>query len=102
MIKDLHEKEGMTVILVSHSMEDMARLATRLLVMADGKLVADGLPREIFSKPGLLTSIGLDVPEAAKLCEVLRAKGYNLPSDLYRMEELQEALLRLWKEGAAC
>ena len=102
MLEELRSRDHITILMVSHSMEDMARLATRLLVMADGKLVADGLPREIFSKPGLLTSIGLDVPEAAKLCEVLRAKGYNLPSDLYRMEELQEALLRLWKEGAAC
>ena len=102
MLEELRSRDHITILMVSHSMEDMARLATRLLVMADGKLIADGLPREIFSKPGLLTSIGLDVPEAAKLCEALRAKGYNLPSDLYRMEELQEALLRLWKEGAAC
>lgn len=102
MLEELRSRDHITILMVSHSMEDMARLATRLLVMADGKLVADGLPREIFAQPGLLTSIGLDVPEAAKLCAALRAKGYNLPSDLYRMEELQEALLRLWKEGAAC
>ena len=102
MLEELRSRDHITILMVSHSMEDMARLATRLLVMADGKLVADGLPREIFAQPGLLTSIGLDVPEAAKLCAALRTKGYNLPSDLYRMEELQEALLRLWKEGAAC
>ena len=102
MLEELRSRDHITILMVSHSMEDMARLATRLLVMADGKLIADGLPREIFSKPDLLTSIGLDVPEAAKLCASLRAKGYNLPSDLYRMEELQEALLRLWKEGTAC
>ena len=102
MLEELREQDRITILMVSHSMEDMARLATRLLVMSEGRLVADGSPREIFSKADLLTSIGLDVPEAAKLCTVLRARGYNLPADLYRPEELQDALLRLWKEGSSC
>ena len=95
MLEELREQDRITILMVSHSMEDMARLATRLLVMSEGRLVADGSPREIFSKADLLTSIGLDVPEAAKLCTVL-------PADLYRPEELQDALLRLWKEGSSC
>ena len=49
-----------------------------------------------------MTSIGLDVPDAARLCALLRARGYDLPADLFRPEELKEQLLRLWKEGSAC
>ena len=102
MLEELHAREHTTVLMVSHSMEDMARLATRLLVISEGRLAADGTPREIFSRPGLMTSVGLDIPEAARLCGVLRSRGYNLPEDLYRPEELREHLLRLWKEAAKC
>ena len=49
-----------------------------------------------------MTSIGLDVPAPARLCRLLREKGYDLPADLFRPEELKEQLLRLWKEGSAC
>jgi len=102
MLEELRAREHTTVLMVSHSMEDMARLATRLLVISEGRLAADGTPREIFSRPGLMTSVGLDIPEAARLCGVLRSRGYNLPEDLYRPEELREHLLRLWKEAAKC
>ena len=102
MLEELREKENMTLLMVSHSMEDMARLASRLLVISGGKLVADGTPREIFSHPEKMRAIGLDVPESAMLCEALREKGYDLPSDLFRPEELKEHLLRLWKEASAC
>ena len=102
MLEDLHAKEHVTTLMVSHSMDDMARLATRLIVMSEGKIVAQGTPREIFSQEDMMTSIGLDVPAAARLCAQLRAKGYDLPADLFKPEELKEQLLRLWKEGSAC
>ena len=102
MLEELREKKHTTILMVSHSMEDMARLAERLLVISGGKLAADGTPREIFSRPELLTSIGLDVPEAAKLCAALRKEGYDLPPDLYRAEELLEHLLRIRKEAEPC
>ena len=102
MLEELHEREHTTVIMVSHSMDDMARLASRLIVMSEGRIVAQGTPREIFSQEQLMTSVGLDVPEAARLCRVLREKGYDLPPDLYRPEELKEHLLRLWKEARPC
>ena len=102
MLEELHAREKVTILMVSHSMDDMARLATRLIVMSEGKVVAEGTPREIFAQEEMMTSIGLDVPEASRLCAALRAKGYDLPSDLYRTEELKEQLLRLWKEGSAC
>ena len=102
MLEELHTRENTTILMVSHSMDDMARLASRLIVMSEGKIVADGLPREIFAREDMMTSIGLDVPAAARLCAQLRAKGYDLPADLFRPEELKEQLLRLWKEGSAC
>ena len=102
MLEELHARENVTILMVSHSMDDMARLANRLIVMSDGKVVADGTPREIFMQEEMMTSIGLDIPEAARLCARLRAKGYDLPADLFRPEQLKEQLLRIWKEGSAC
>lgn len=102
MLEELHARENTTILMVSHSMDDMARLASRLIVMSGGKIVAEGTPREIFARESMMTSIGLDVPDAARLCALLRSKGYDLPADLYRPEELKEQLLRLWKEGSAC
>ena len=102
MLEELHARENVTILMVSHSMDDMARLATRLVVMSEGSIVAEGTPREIFAREDMMTSIGLDVPDAARLCARLRAKGYDLPADLFRPEELKEQLLRLWKEGSAC
>ena len=102
MLEELHAKERVTTLMVSHSMDDMARLATRLIVMSEGKIVAQGTPREIFSQEDMMTSIGLDVPDVARLCRVLRDKGYDLPADLYQPDELKEHLLRLWKEAQTC
>lgn len=102
MLEDLHRRENVTIIMVSHSMDDMARLATRLLVMSEGKLVATGSPREIFADSAMMDSIGLGVPEATQLADRLRAKGYPVPEGIYRQSELQEYLLRLWKEVSSC
>ena len=102
MLEELHARENVTILMVSHSMDDMARLATRLIVMSEGKIVAEGTPRDIFSRQEMMTSIGLDVPDAARLCALLRSKGYDLPADLFRPEELKEQLLRLWKGESAC
>ena len=105
MLEDLHSREKTTIIMVSHSMDDMARLATRLIVMADGKVRASGPTREIFADEDMMTSVGLDIPAAAHLCHALRKKGLDLPRDLFREDELKEAILRLWslrKEGSVC
>ena len=102
MIRDLHAEGGVTVIMVSHSMDDVARLATRLVVMSKGELVATGTPREIFRQVDMMESIGLGVPEAARLCALLRQRGVKLPDDLYTPEELRDSLLALWKEAHPC
>ena len=102
MLEELHAQEGTTIVMVSHSMDDMARLATRLLVMSEGRIVADGSPREVFLQEEKMLSIGLGVPDAALLCRRLREKGFDLPQDLYQPEELKHHLIRLWKEAASC
>lgn len=101
IIRDLH-KNGTTIVMVSHSMDDVAKLATRVVVLAHGTLLATGTPREIFSQHEMMDSAGLSVPDAARLCASLRARGIDLPDDLYTQEELRDHLLRLWKEANPC
>lgn len=95
MIRALHAKGGLTAIMVSHSMDDIASLATRLIVMSKGELVMTGTPREVFVRQELLQSIGLGVPQAAQLAHALIAEGFDLPPDLYTMEEVRAHLLRI-------
>ena len=95
MIRNLHAAGGLTVIMVSHSMDDISTLATRLVVMSKGEMVLTGTPREVFRQQELMQSIGLGVPQAAQLAHALRAEGYDLPEDLYTLEELRDAILRL-------
>lgn len=102
MIQDLHREGGVTVIMVSHSMDDCARLATRMVVMSKGRLVATDTPRNLFRQEEMMRSIGLGVPAAARLRTLLREKGLNLPDDLYTLDEMRDHLLRLWKEGRPC
>ncbi len=98
MVKALHA-EGVTVVMVSHSMEDCARLATRMIVMSQGTVVASDTPRALFAQPELMDSVHLGIPASARLCALLREKGLSLPHDLYTQEELHDHILRLWKEA---
>ena len=103
MIRGLHAAGGLTVVMVSHNMDDIATLATRLIVMSKGKVVMTGTPREVFRQQELMRSIGLGVPQAAELCHALRAEGYDLPDDLYTLTEVRDAILRLaGKEFTPC
>lgn len=85
--------------MVSHSMDDIATLATRLIVMSRGELVLTGTPREVFMQQELLKSIGLGVPQAAELTHALIAEGFDLPQDLYTLTEVRDAILRLAGKG---
>ncbi len=103
MIRELHAAGDLTVIMVSHSMDDISTLATRLIVMSHGEVVLSGTPREVFTQQELLFSIGLGVPQAAELTHALIAEGFELPSDLYTLDEVREAILRLAGKGeGAC
>ena len=103
MIKNLHAQGGITIIMVSHNMDDISTLATRLVVMSKGRMVLTGTPREVFRQADLLTSVGLGVPQAAQLAKALFDEGYDIPEGLYTQEELIPALLALaGKEAGAC
>ena len=93
-IKDLNRRAGVTVVLITHHMDEAAQ-ADRLVVMAKGKVVADGAPREVFQDVEGLRSVGLTVPEpVALLCE-LRQAGIDAPLDVLTDEECAEALHKL-------
>ncbi len=102
MVKELHAAGNLTVIMVTHSMDDISRLATRLVVLSKGTLVLDGTPREIFSHVEEMEGYGLGVPQAAKLNYLLRKAGVGLPDDLYTLPEVRDHILRLWKEAGSC
>ena len=102
LISDLHRESGATIVMVSHSMDDVAALAERVIVMNHGKVAMDGTPREIFSRGEELRAIGLDVPECARLAAALREKGFSLPEDIYSYDDVRSALLKMLKgEGDA-
>ncbi len=100
-IRDYREKTGSTVILVSHNMDDAARMAERLIVFDHGHVAMDGTPEEVFSHPEELTAIGLNVPHAAALAMALRERGLRLEGSIYTHEQLKAAILRA-KEAGAC
>lgn len=91
-INSLRDELKCTVIMVSHSMEDVARSAERIAVMNDGKLYAVGTPDEIFSRTKELISLGLDAPQTARLAQELRERGCDVPEDIYTNERFVEWL----------
>lgn len=85
---------GSTVIIVSHNMDDAARLTQRLLVFDHGRLRMDGTPEEVFSRPEELVSIGLAVPRATAIAMELKKQGLELEGAIYTHEQLKEAILK--------
>ncbi len=96
-IKQLHKQRGITIILVSHSMEDVAKLADRLIVMEKGHIAMTGTPKEVFARVRELEKIGLAAPQISYVITELKEKGYNLPEDIYTVEEAVKALYTLLK-----
>ena len=92
------EKTGSTVIIVSHNMDDTARIAKRILVFDHGTVAIDGTPDEVFSQAEKLTEMGLDVPHASEIAMALKKRGMELEGPIYTHEQLKAALLRA-KEG---
>lgn len=95
------EKTGATVIIVSHNMDDVARIAERIIVFSHGRIVMDGTAREVFSRAEELVEIGLDVPHATELALALKKQGLPLPEGIYTHEQLLSSLLEL-KGVASC
>ena len=93
-IHDLFKREGITIILVSHSMEDVAKLVDRILVMHHGKIVMDDKTREIFKRADELERIGLGIPQITKFMREFKAQGNHVREDILTVEEAKEELLR--------
>ncbi|MBQ7418281.1 MAG: energy-coupling factor transporter ATPase, partial [Acidaminococcaceae bacterium] len=82
-VMELYKKRGTAIIMVTHSMEDAAQFAKRMLVVYDGRIIIDGKPGEVFLKEKeQLLKVGMDVPEVYKLADALRDKGLRLPKEI--------------------
>lgn len=88
------EKTGASVIIVSHSMDDVARLADRIIVFDHGTVVMDGTPAEVFSEPQKLIDIGLSIPHSTEIAMALRERGMDIPTSIYTHEQLREAVFK--------
>lgn len=91
-IRRMSREQGIGVLLVSHSMEDLTEYADRIIVLDDGKKILDDRPAQIFAKRETLADCGLDVPETVKLADKLRANGYQIPQNVIREKELLDYL----------
>lgn len=94
-IKFLHEKYNMTIILVSHSMEDVGKLAEKIIVMNDGHIELKGKPKEVFREIDTLERIGLAVPQVTYLMRELKRKGFNVSEDIFTVEKAKSELLNI-------
>lgn len=99
LIKRLHEEAGTTIVMVSHSMDDVASLAERVIVMNHGELVMDGAPRDVFACGEELRGMGLDVPQAVQLAGKLRERGFDIPEGIYRIEEIKAEIEKIAAKG---
>lgn len=97
-IRGIFESTGTTIVLVSHSMEEVARLASRVIVMDRGRVHMDGTPREIFAREKELRTIGLGVPQVRRTMTDLVEKGFNIEEDCITVDEAFDAL-KTWWEG---
>lgn len=98
MVAELHRQRHITVILVSHSMEDIAKLATQIIVMNGGTVAMQGTVREVFSRGAELQEMGLDVPQITILAQRLIQKGYPLSHDIFTVEQAQKEILALFQK----
>lgn len=94
-IKLLHEKYNMTIILVSHSMEDVGKLAEKIIVMNNGHIELQGKPKEVFKEIDTLEKIGLAVPQVTYLMRELKKKGFNVSEDIFTVEKAKSELLNI-------
>lgn len=98
-IKDYRDETGAAVIIVSHSMEDMAKTADKLLVMNHGKIEMFDTVDKVFSDSERLLEIGLDIPEATKIAIKLNKLGFNIPNNIFTVSALKDAIVNCKKGG---
>ena len=101
-IRDFHRNRRTTVILVSHSMDEIARNVDRILVLKSAHILMDGTPAEVFAQADALLEAGLDVPQVTRVAMALKARGLDVDPAVYTVEDLERQLLALKKGGAPC
>ena len=101
-IRDYHQSTGSTVVLVSHSMDEIAENADRIAVLSDAGVVMAGTPREVFSRGEELEAVGLTVPQVTKVAMELRRRGLAVDAAVYTVADLYRALTALREGGSAC
>lgn len=93
-IKEINEKYGITIILITHYMDEAAK-ADRVIVMDNGKIILEGIPRDVFSKVETMKKIGLDVPQVTELCYELQKVGIDITTKILNVDEMVNALCQL-------
>ena len=101
-IRDYRENSGSTILLVSHSMDEVARNADRILVLKSAGILMQGTPREVFARGGELLSAGLDVPQTTRIAMALRRRGAAIDPAVYTVEDLSREILALRGRDAIC
>jgi energy-coupling factor transport system ATP-binding protein len=99
-IRDLQAREKLTLVLVSHDMDEVARLSDRVSVLDDGRVVTSGSARAVFADAPLLAALGLAPPEATVACQRLRGLGYPVPPDVLTVEEAGDVLGALLRQAS--
>ena len=100
-VEKYRNETGATVIIVSHSMEDMARRCDNIVVMSHSKIILNGKCDEVFTNSEKLTDAGLDIPQITRLMMLLRSKGVDVDSKIYTVDRAEQALLKLFAEREA-
>ena len=101
-IQDYHRAKHASVVLVSHSMEEIARNVDRIVVLSDSHVFMEGTPRQVFTRADELEKVGLDIPQVTKVALALRRRGLPVDTAVYTVEALRDALLRLKGGAGAC
>ena len=101
-IRDYHRNKGKTIILVSHSMDEIAQNVDRILVLKSAHVLMQGTPTEVFARGEELLSAGLDVPQITRIAMELKRRGVDIDPAVYTVEALERQLLALRKGGAGC
>ena len=97
-LKRIHEERGITIILVSHSMEDVAKYVGRIIVMNQGEAMYDGTPKEVFSHYKELEKVGLAAPQVTYIMNALADKGFDVGTDATTIEEATEEIFRVYQK----
>ncbi len=93
---------GATVLLISHSMDDVARIASRLVVFNEGRIAMDGTPAQVFERSRELRAMGLTVPKATEIAMALRERGIEIPESIYTVNYLRKVLINLREGDKQC